>query len=246
MNINRYKSILKTLFYVVKTIKCVKNSTFLSAEETVSKIIQEKKSLIRYGDGEFFLMRGNSIHYQEYTKELGDMLEYIIKIYLEQKRDSYLLAMPGKYFLCNSRQIWKSRLLIRSWVYPRYIFKKKFDTNVEYGEAFLFTQDNRKYYEKIWLDKEVESIIFVHNDIKYANEFSVLYKKKVYFVKVPSRNAYRKKEEILNEILTRYKEKKGSLILISAGPCAKYLVLRLSEMGIWAIDTGHCWDEPLI
>ena len=51
-----------------------------TAEETVN-ILLNKRSLIRFGDGEFGIYRGKDIHYQKWSEELGKAFEDIKREY---------------------------------------------------------------------------------------------------------------------------------------------------------------------
>lgn len=240
----RIKIWIKVLFYFLASIKCNKNAVILDANETKEIILRKNKSVIRFGDGEFNILKGKGIHYQDYTEELRKSLENIINEYLSyQKEGNYLLCMPGEFLRCNGFKLAKKRVYISSWAYSRYIFKKEYDKNVIYGESFLFAEENHSVYSQIWLN--AENVIFVHNDNKYAKFFEEQYKIKTQFIEVPSRNAFIEKDKILAEIISQTNKLKNSLVIISAGPTAKVLVYELAKRGIWAIDTGHCWDKPL-
>lgn len=247
MIVLKVKALIQTMYYWIKSVHCIKKSIILSSEETVRYILDNKKSLIRYGDGEFYLMDGNSIHYQKYTEELRDVLYDIVMSYIQNTADSkYLLCMPKRYFECTGFHLLRGKVYIRSWVRPRYVFSEKYDLPVNYGDAFLFTKENTAVYERIWNHQQVRKVLFVHNDEKYANSFADLYKKEVFFIKIPAADAFERREVILTDIINTVQNNSADMVLISAGPCAKYLVQRLAAMGIWAIDTGHCWDEPLV
>lgn len=241
--IRRIKSWLITIYMWIRSFKPVKNATILSAEKTVEKIVQERLSLIRFGDGEFFLINGNDIHYQIYSKLLSQCLDEIITSYSTNMVPNYLVCMPKKYFECNSFSIARNRVLVKSWVRPRFMYQERYDTNVVYGDAFLFQKGNESIYSKIWDRDDIKHILFVHNNPKYAEIFSKKYCKEVTYVRVPTKNAFESRESILNTIKKRASS--ADMVLISAGPCAKYLAAELSKCGIWVIDTGHCWDEPL-
>ncbi|PEG77763.1 DUF1792 domain-containing protein [Lactobacillus sp. UMNPBX19] len=47
-------------------------------DESLDLILQDNKSVIRFGDGEFDLIRGASIPYQTYDSELANRLKDII------------------------------------------------------------------------------------------------------------------------------------------------------------------------
>lgn len=245
MILTRLNSLMKTGLMWIYSYKCCKKSIIRSSQDTVNLIKKTHKSVIRYGDGEFFLMSGHSIHYQEYRPELSKCLKDIILDYTADS-NKYLLCMPKYYFECTGLDIIKSRVLFRSWTRPRFMFKYDFDKyRIEYGDAFMFADGNADIYEEIWNDSDIKSVVFVHNKKKYADYFAEKYNKKVCYVEIPSRNAFNAADFILKNILKAYNSNGADLVLISAGPCAKYLVWKLSDKGVWAIDTGHCWDEPL-
>lgn len=239
---------LRIIYYFLNSIHVAKKSKFYSSEETIEYILKYKKSLIRMGDGEFAIMSGRNIAYQQYSEQLKESLQEIIEDYIKNPNNcSYLLAMPGIFLTCNGLLLLKNKNYIKAWPSARYEFKKKYDFPVTYGDAFIFAKDNVKLYEKLWSHKNIEHIIFVHNKNDYAIKFQNMYGKEVTYIKVPDKNSFEMRDQILRNILSTvfsYKRDK-TLILISAGPCSKYLVKQLSDAGIIAIDTGHCWDNPL-
>ena len=246
MIIGKIKSIAKTLIMWLLTLNGMKNSTILDAEKTVEYCLKYRKSLIRYGDGEFFLMNGNDIHYQKSSAELANDLKDIIEKY-KGMESSYLLCMPKKYFECSGFKIIKDRVLIRSWVKPRFEFIKKYDAAAKiYGDAFTFAYGNDYIYSKLFNYQETTKIVFVHNNQKYAKLFEEEYHKKVFFIKVPNSDAFDLVGELVKEIKDVFYKSDADQVLISAGPAAKIIVRELSKEGIWAIDTGHCWDAPLV
>lgn len=241
--LKRIKAWGMTAYMWIRSFRPIKKATILSAEETVNKVISEHISLVRFGDGEFFLIDGNNIHYQIYSSLLAQYLDEIVVTYNRGISGKYLLCMPKYYFECTGFGILKNRLLIRSWVRPRYLYKKKYDANTIFGDAFLFQKENESIYSKIWNRDAIKHVIFVHNNYRYAKEFSKKYCKEVTYIAIPSKNAFDVRYNILEEIIE--KADNADVVLISAGPCSKYLIVKLAERGIWAIDTGHCWDEPL-
>ena len=50
-----------------------------NTDETLNKIIDEKASMSRFGDGEFALMYGENLKFQSYNPELAQRLKEIIK-----------------------------------------------------------------------------------------------------------------------------------------------------------------------
>ena len=209
----------------------------LTSEETVDMIVKSGKSLIRFGDGEFGIFNGRSISYQDCSQKLIDEFKNIKKDYEEQKDCNYIVAVPKRFFeVTGFKLLWK-RKYIASWSQARADFLKYFNQSIVYGDAFLFKKTNN-------------NIIFIHNNSIYADYFKNKYKKNVYFIKCPNRNAYEVIEDIIDQIKNAIDnngfDKSNLGIVISCGPAGKVLVRHFSNMGFLCVDTGHCWDEPLV
>ncbi len=221
----------------------------LDANQTADAVISGK-SLIRLGDGEMRIMRGLSIGYQDYTDELFSEF-CAIRDTAECLGDGcpYLLCVPKRFMSASSLSLLKKRKYASSWAEARLYFKRKFPKSFTYGDAFVFSVENRGEYERIFTSLCQRNVIFVHNDEIYASTFARQYGASVHFIPCPKRNAHSSAREIEMAILdmiasSAWKQDEVSVI-ISAGPCAKALVLRLSLKGYHAIDAGHCFDYPL-
>ena len=227
-------------FLLVSPFKSKK--TILNSVDTVKFVKKNKKSIIRYGDGEFRIMlTSKNIDYQKASAKLSNDLIKIVDSY--NNDSNYLLCLPPFlkeniiwYFLKQS----KYTLCFSIW---RLFFKKKMKKMI-YGDAFLFKNGNLNVYESLW--KDSKNIILVHNNVKWANALKSRYKCNVEFIEVPSENSYDKIDSIYDKIIQKLNSSKMEYtILISAGPMAKVLVYRLAKVGIVSYDTGHCFDEPL-
>lgn len=223
---------------------------FLSAEETMNQITK-RRSLIRFGDGEFGIYRQKDIHYQKWSPELQIAFEVIKNEYeTNYENCPYLLAVPKRFLSINGFQLMKKRVYVSSWAESRYDFKKNFRKDIPYGDSFLFERNNRNIYSEIWENETCpENIIFIHNSKKYAEYFEKTYSKKVTFIQCPSKDAFEKLDELEALVRNMFEEKhwipEDAMLTISAGPAGKVLTYRMSKLGYWCIDAGHCWDEPL-
>lgn len=223
----------------------------LTSEETVDMIVKSGKSLIRFGDGEFGIFNGRSISYQDCSQKLIDEFKNIKKDYEEQKDCNYIVAVPKRFFEVKGFKLLWKRKYIASWSQARADFLKYFNQSIVYGDAFLFKKTNNNIFGRIWEeDKNRNNIIFIHNNSIYADYFKNKYKKNVYFIKCPNRNAYEVIEDIIDQIKNAIDnngfDKSNLGIVISCGPAGKVLVRHFSNMGFLCVDTGHCWDEPLV
>src|SRR5699024_12528364 len=63
-------------------------------DESLDLILQDNKSVIRFGDGEFDLIRGASIPYQTYDSELANRLKDII---LRGQFNNTLVCLPDVF-----------------------------------------------------------------------------------------------------------------------------------------------------
>lgn len=230
---------------LITPFKC--KGKILGKSETIEKLKKDNISLIRFGDGEFSIYLNNKdIYYQKFSNNLKCYLKEIEKGY--NKDSKYLLSIPNEMFTESIVWFFKHKKIYllcfaKYRVYFRYFMKK----NTIFGDAMCFIKENFNEYIKLWED--VQNVIFVHNDEKWAKNFEENFKKKTYFIKTPSSDAFESSEELIEKIIDTINKNKLNnkpyRILISAGPAAKVIVYKLSLMGIVAYDVGHIWDEPL-
>ena len=242
--LRKIKTFCLLIYYGICAIQCNRHAFFLDADETVKLILKYKRSLIRLGDGEFNILNGKSVFYQDYSLQLKDDLKKVIDEYLENK-SNYILCMPGIFLNINIFKLTFKQF--KSWAFSRYYFKHHYDLDIEYGDSFVFSKSNERIYELLWKDNSIKKIVFVHNNVNYANLFQEKYSKEVNFIKVNDKNSYNDIEDIEYNIISSIPEndKDNYMILISSGPSAKIIISHLSQIGYWCIDAGHCWDDPL-
>lgn len=225
-------------------------SNVLDGSETVD-VILNGKSLIRLGDGEFGIFAERDIHYQPFSTKLKKEFEHIKTTYEQEGNDCrFLLAVPKKFMQCSGVELGKKRVYISSWSDSRLFFKKYFNRSLVYGDAFLFEKRNKETYSRIWSQPgDNRTIIFVHNNERYAESFGQMYNREVIFVQCPPFDAFSKTEKILADVNLKINDaglqRNDVQIVISAGPAGKVLVYHLSKSGFQCIDAGHCWDDPL-
>lgn len=247
IKIRKICSYLKKIGYAMVSLRKPRNAVFLSDEELVSKLLKERASFIRYGDGEFLLMDRKEIHYQTASEELARELESILQEYCaDERKISYYVGMQKSALACNGLFMLRSPVQMSLWAHTRRRFLKEYDCNVMYGNTTLFRFGNEKVYQNIWTESKLERVIFVHNKEMYAREFEKKYGIQTTFVKCASRDSYEDKVQLKDNIKKAVAEdKENVMVLMSAGPGGKVVGYELVQEGLWVIDTGHCWDEPL-
>lgn len=223
---------------------------YLSVEETLKKIIEEKVSISRFGDGEFNLLLENRKAqniFQKKDKLLQERLEKILK---EENEKLLICLMPleGKEY----NQLLKSiepKFFERYWLENWNELKDRFSNQIIYGNTLVsrinvFEECSLQNIKKIW---EGRDVIFVYSMrgrfVKDSRLFDNI--KTEEDIEIPPINAFDNYDEILKNCL---KKKKESLFLISGGAMATILAYDLSMNGYQALDIGHlpnCYHEFL-
>ncbi|MBP9866825.1 MAG: SP_1767 family glycosyltransferase [Candidatus Pacebacteria bacterium] len=214
----------------------------LSIEETVDFILEEKCSVIRFGDGEISLIDGMDLPFQKRYEKLSHELEKII----QTQNKKLLICIPGMWgnldifapyayhfimhHMYRYHHVWE-KLLIPNKIYGdtnvtrHYLaYKNKERSNIIFNKIF-----------KIWKDNDVVLIEGEKSRLGVGNNMFTE-TKSLRRILCPPENAYSKYQEILNEAL---KINKNTLILLSLGPTAKVLAYDLFAHGYRVVDIGH-------
>ena len=214
----------------------------IANDKLIVKSNKDNKSIIRFGDGEYRIMYKNKgIHYQDYNDSLKKELLDILKNYSNDS--NYIICLPPFFFKNAFWFLFNDTKYIHCFSVPRFYWRKNINKHVKYGDAFFFGKGNDKIFSKLWENND--KIIFVHNDKKWCDLFNLNYSKNAIFIKSPKKNSYNKLDEIEKKI-KKIDVNKNYLILVSSGPMAKILAYRLSLNNHHVIDTGHCFDDPLV
>lgn len=214
-----------------------------STPETIDKILADRSSICRFGDGELiYISERRSLPFQKQDQRLRD---YFIKI-LSSEHPKILVGLPiGYYSLKNLKPeanlVWRA---IISWTYPgvkKYLKKDKIYYNASMTRLYMDYKDTSHSgawflkVRSIWNDRDIiliegeKSRLGVGNDL-FENALSV---KRILG---PAHHAFDQFDAILNFAKLQSKQ---SLILIAMGPTAKPLAYELALDGFQAIDIGN-------
>ena len=215
----------------------------LSWEMAIKEIVQNKKSMSRYGDGEFDLMLGVNNSFQHVDEKLAERLKEIVTSNLE----GHLVAIQDVYGDLDGRtEVFTEcfRNHFRGGARAREY--AMLDMDKEYYDSFI-TRPYKDYLDKsdaarkfdliktMWQGRDITIIegaktrLGVGNDL-FANTTSCQR------ILCPIVNAFGKYEEILTAAL---KTDKNRLVLIALGPTATVLAYDLAKAGYQALDIGH-------
>jgi glycosyltransferase family protein len=214
-----------------------------SIPETIDKILKDKVSICRFGDGELlYISEKRSLPFQRQDDRLR---KYFIKI-LKSENNNILIGLPiGYHSLGNlkksSKITWRA---IISWTYPgvRKILKKdKIYYNASMTRLYMDYEDTShsgawfNKVQSIWNDKDIlliegeKSRLGVGNDLfKNANS--------VNRILGPAHNAFDQFDNLLN---FAKRQSKDNLVLVAMGPTAKPLAYELALDGFQALDIGN-------
>lgn len=247
IHLTNLQSDLYYIYWVIRTFHLrwrFPNYNIMSIEETVDDIIINRKSISRYGDGEFILvLKERGILFQSLNEDLSDRL----KLVLNSNLPNLIVALPEPFKNVKSlRRSGKIHWLNLINQKGNKIACSIKDKKKVYGNAFIsrfyMEYDNKRNVQntaekikEIWENKDLliiegeSSRLGIGNDL-FENAQSISR------IICPADNAYAKYQEILASALKYGQDK---LIIIALGPTATVLAHDLAKVDFWALDLGH-------
>ena len=235
------KNILAFIYPLV--IKIWPLPKVMSIEDTILDILENKKSIARFGDSEFlYIIDKINLPYQKYHPELARRLKDI----LQSNSPNLLVGLPSGYFSLENLTgesviFWKSQI---SWIYPRlkkYLLPGRIHGNASMTRLYIEIKDKSKCHElfsKIRLLWKNRNIVLIEGEKSRLGVGNDLFSnaKSVKRILGPAHNAYEKFNDLLKEAKQLSND---NLILIAMGPTAKPLAFELCQLGFQAIDIGN-------
>lgn len=223
----------------------------VSGPDTIDYIVENRASLCRFGDGEFSLIFGKSIRFQNENKKLGERLHEII---LAGSTPKTMIAITdirrnAGLFRKSATRFWK-RYIGRKAKYLKELFKGT--TSRKYYDAFItrpyacYSEKGRKKsagrfenIKRLWDGRDVlivegeQSRFGVGNDLLEGA-------KSVKRILAPAKHAFDVYDRIVETTLAEL-DKSGNdvLILTVLGPTATVLSYDLAQKGFQSVDIGH-------
>lgn len=214
-----------------------------TVEETIDDIVNNKKSISRFGDGEFRLInKERNIGFQDLSDEISERLYEVIT----SNESNLIIGLPEPLVRINKLK----RASKIHWL--NFINQHKTDLmkflNFErvYGNSFIsrfyityLNLNNAvtvvKKLKTIW---EKQELLIVEGEFSRLGVGNDLFSNAAEIKRIicPSENAFSNYKEILEVVI---KHGKGKLILIALGPTATILSYDLAKQGFWALDVGH-------
>lgn len=232
-----YADIEYWLFTKKNKIKIMKD------EEVIENIVKNKKSIVRYGDGEFKWILGEKQNsFQDQSADLQMRLKEVLKC----KDDKILVCIPEAFnnvneYTKSSKFFWKNFIRWYGKDIIEYIDNEYLYGNTNFTRWYLEYENKNNMSSKlqsiksIWESKDV--LIVEGQDTKIGVNNTLLNNaSSIERIIAPARNAFKEYDNIFNEVK---KVKKNKLILIALGPTATVLAYDLAKLGYQALDIGH-------
>lgn len=230
------------LWYIVSRKKQKVIPKIASIDETIEKIVKDKCSVSRFGDGELLITDCHAIRFQKKDPKLAERLKEV----LVSHKEGHLVCISDTF--CNlfrynrkARRFWRTHFYLYGNLWDKYLVADRL-----YYSTFL-TRPYMDFASKdacgrwftnmkeIWKDRD---IVFIEGEKSRLGVGNDLFDnvKSIRRILGPSRDAFDKYPEILSEAK---KLEKDALFLIALGPTATVLAYDLFNAGFQAIDVGH-------
>ncbi len=218
------------------------------ATELLRRILAEKCSLCRYGDGEFEIMLYRErAWFQKVDIGLAERMREIIL----SKREDVIIALADNFGNLDKYKEEAANDIREYMVQSREEIILLFNRDGSYYDTYVsrpyiiykdkeYAKEIFRLFKKVWQDREVLLIegrtarIGIGNDLFQGA-------KGISRIECPEKNAWNIYEKILQVV----KEKAGqdTLICISLGPTATVLAYDLAVAGYQALDIGQLDNE---
>ncbi len=211
---------------------------------TIDKIVNEKYSFIRFGDGEFEIIAGKErAPFQTCTADLSRRLRQAL-----QNKEEKILVGLADHYASLERYTEDTANGIRDYLTEetRTFHYSLMDFDKEYHDAYIFkpylpyrdkenTRQRVNAVQRIWDQKDVVMIEGKETRTGQGNDL-LDNAASVERVLCPTKNSYRKYEKIFELCRTLPEDK---LVLITLGPAGKVLAYDLYLEGYQVVDIGQ-------
>ena len=209
----------------------------LSKEETIEKIISERKSFARLGDGEFAAIVGQKRwNFQGESEVLAAKMQEV----LASTEESLMIGLNPTFYMNLFDIPDDDADGVRAYMQPmvRRLHAQLLDRDRIYGNALFHnigSDEDVAALKKIWDKRDCVFIEGVHTGMGVGND---LFDNCASVERIlgPAENAIDKLDKLIKEAS---KQPKDKLVLIALGPTATVLAYELAKLGYQAVDIGH-------
>lgn len=204
---------------------------------TMKKLMEERTSISRFGDGEFNLMlMKKPIRFQKYSPLIAQRLLEVIN----SDVPGLMVGIPDLFGHFAKGNTADSRFWLKTLNEIRPYFCKEVDnTKLFYNSEItrICSVEHHKYFKEFFRGKR---LIIVEGELTRFGVGNDLIgdAKEVRRILCPAEDAFEKYDEIFEEC-KKYDYDEDTIFLIVLGPTATILAYDLHKSGRRAIDIGH-------
>ena len=231
---------------MAKGENCVHLPVIKTIDETLETILRDKCSIARFGDGEFGVMFGSRIHFQNRSHELAERLKETIA----SNTPNLLAAIVDTFGSLDHHtqpgiDFWRKWMSQKRQMACSYLDMNRVYYNALFSRPYIIfkkTEENYKkcgaYFakiKKIWAGRDV--VICEGEGTRFGMFNDLLDSaKSISRIICPARSAFDKYDEILSAFDDISPD---TLVLAALGPTATVLAYDLCNEGFQVIDIGH-------
>jgi len=220
-------------------------------EETLDRIINDRCSIARFGDGEFACINHSRIAFHDPSEDLAGKLKEVL---LSDIPD-LLIGLPDCFgsldcYVPYTQKFWRKWMSKKRQIVYSYLDMDRVYYNAFFNRYYLnfnkteeYCRKCRAYFRKlkqIWKDRDVVLLESQQARLGMTNDIFDEVKSLSRIIFCPVKNAFNR----YNEILSAFDDiSNDKLILIALGPTATVLAYDLCRKGYQAIDIGHISEE---
>lgn len=218
-----------------------------SSEEAIEEILQNKKSLVRFGDGEFATMEGQIR--AKFQTEVDQKLAGRLYQVLQNKEEGIITAIADNYGNLDEYTV-NSQREIRAYMAPevreshmRLLLPGKVYYNAYLSRPYAMYADKdpetlREKFLRLRCLWEKRECVFIEGEKTRMGVGNDLFDnaKSIVRILAPAQNAFR----VYEALFAAAKQcRKDVLFLLALGPTATVLAYDLAMAGYQALDIGH-------
>lgn len=231
-------------YFICHFGKTMSRIKIANTEATILKIINDRCSIGRFGDGEFYIIenRPNASGFQNNDTTLSHRLKEV----LTKTENNFLIGVPISLKNTTGQKMY-AKLFWKSFVTKnRRLLSNLMGTDTQYYNAqitrfyidYRYSSESKKtaaLLRSIWAEQDVLIIEGEYSKLGIGNDLFDNCKS-IERIICPAKNAFAAYDRILS---AAKKHSKDKLVLIALGMTATVLAYDLCAYGFWALDVGH-------
>jgi hypothetical protein len=223
-----------------------KDINFLDYSETIDYIIDNEKSIVRFGDELMDMFMGIGLYYDDWHQKYDKKLVKRLKEVMNTKDERLLIGLHWQFFTKTKKQLSEENIPPQIWTNSKVFLHKYLNKNNTYGSALCFQPKFNKDidFTKILKYFSKKHIIIVTGNAERFDGVNI--GKTTDFVPCPKNDSWKNYDQIFADTISLVKnkgyKKKDTLFLISLASAAKVFVMDLLKQDYQGWDTGQFFD----